>query len=740
MTVRNINGVGTYNLSYDAENRLTSVSGAESIQFFYDGDGKLVKKVAGEVTTVYIGKYFEVQIGVEPTPTPTPTASPTATRTPTPAGTATPAPTATSQNTAAPTLTPTSTSTPTSTPTANNTPTPTPTQGGDLIFADGFESGDLSAWSSSVTDGGDLSASSAAALVGNYGMQALIDDNNNIYVRDDSPNAEARYRARFYFDPNSISMAAGDVHSIFRGYTGSMTTIAIEFGFISGSYQVRAYYFNDDIARYGAWIFFSDWFVLSDAPHPIELDWRAATAPGADDGSLTVWIDGSQQAHLSGIDSDTRVIDYVQLGAVAGVDQGTRGEYFFDAFESRRESYIGPLAMSAIRRVAMNRPQVMAGMGSGVLALPPYHSPGGELKTLSRASGQLAKMRLETPPSGHIWRSYYYAAGARVALRVQGDPEPGNNGLFYLLGDHLGSTSLSYNADTSQTVTQLYKAWGEVRYSSGGLPTRYTFTGQYSYVSDFGLLFYNARWYDSYLNRWTSPDQIIPDPYNPLDLDRYAYSRNNPVNYIDPSGHSAECPSGICNKPVFVIDYSNLGLGRFGNALAMTAIELVASPVCWLYLGCHIDWGENVITGPTYAERLNDSLTGLANPIAMVASPWLPKSGSIFREFLPSNFRINLMRLTGLSDEAVKGLQAHHVLPQYYRSDFARVGLSVDDLVFGAWVDSTHQRWWKAYQDEWGAFFRRFYENDSTPTIEEIFAQAQSLAKKYKFEWTPPGK
>src|SRR3990172_13223171 len=92
MIVHNINGVGTYNLSYDAENRLTSVSGAESIQFFYDGDGKLVKKVAGEVTTVYIGEYFEVQIGVEPTPTPTPTASPTATRTPPPAGTAPPPP------------------------------------------------------------------------------------------------------------------------------------------------------------------------------------------------------------------------------------------------------------------------------------------------------------------------------------------------------------------------------------------------------------------------------------------------------------------------------------------------------------------------------------------------------------------------------------------------------------------------------------------------------------------------
>jgi len=87
----------------------------------------------------------------------------------------------------------------------------------DLIFSDGFEGGSLSAWTSSVTGGGDLSVTAQAALKGNFGLQALINDNTSLYVTDDSPTAEKRYRARFYFDPNGITMASGDNHYLAAG-------------------------------------------------------------------------------------------------------------------------------------------------------------------------------------------------------------------------------------------------------------------------------------------------------------------------------------------------------------------------------------------------------------------------------------------------------------------------------------------------------------------------------------------
>jgi RHS repeat-associated protein len=53
----------------------------------------------------------------------------------------------------------------------------------------------------------------------------------------------------------------------------------------------------------------------------------------------------------------------------------------------------------------------------------------------------------------------------------------------------------------------------------------------------FGLMFYNARWYDPALGRFAQADTIVPAGVQ--GLDRYAYVGNSPINYNDPSGHCA---------------------------------------------------------------------------------------------------------------------------------------------------------------------------------------------------------
>jgi hypothetical protein len=234
------------------------------------------------------------------------------------------------------------TSTPTRTPTRVpvSTPTSTPTSAPatDLIFADSFEAGNLAAWSASQTDGGDLSVSTAAKLVGNQGMQANLDDNIGIYVTDDRPNAEARYQAAFYVDPNSMAMANLDTHNIFLGYAGASTTVLrIELRRATG-YVVRIGLLNDATT----WRI-SSWYTISDAPHRLLVDWQAATAAGANNGRMTLWIDGQQKVSLTGVDNDTRRIDRVRLGAISAIDTGTRGVYYFDAFESRRTTLTGAM-------------------------------------------------------------------------------------------------------------------------------------------------------------------------------------------------------------------------------------------------------------------------------------------------------------------------------------------------------------------------------------------------------------
>jgi hypothetical protein len=50
------------------------------------------------------------------------------------------------------------------------------------------------------------------------------------------------------------------------------------------------------------------------------------------------------------------------------------------------------------------------------------------------------------------------------------------------------------------------------------------------------MIYLRARWYDGYLNRFLSPDLIIPDFTKPQNLNRYVYCLNDPVNCVDPSG------------------------------------------------------------------------------------------------------------------------------------------------------------------------------------------------------------
>jgi len=207
----------------------------------------------------------------------------------------------------------------------------------DDIFASGFETGDP-LWSATASDGGDLSITPGAAMSGAQGLQALVNDTNPLYVEDDTPNNEPRYRARFAINPHDFDPGEAQGHlrtRVFIAFTEAPTrrVAAIVLRRSGGAYALTARARNDDGAQVS-----TAFFPITDAPHSVEIDLLPATS-GAN-GSLELWIDGVSQAKLTGLTNSLAPVDFVRMGALS-VKTGASGTLYFDAFRSRRQVYIG---------------------------------------------------------------------------------------------------------------------------------------------------------------------------------------------------------------------------------------------------------------------------------------------------------------------------------------------------------------------------------------------------------------
>ncbi len=131
--------------------------------------------------------------------------------------------------------------------------------------------------------------------------------------------------------------------------------------------------------------------------------------------------------------------------------------------------------------------------------------------------------------------THYYLGGRLVAMR-QGTT------LEYVHQDHLTGTSLVTESGGNQVGGIKYYPYGTTR--SGSVPTDRKFTGQ-RLDAGTGLYYYNARYYDAEIGRFVSADTIVPDPSNPQTLNRYSYTRGNPLKYTDPTGNYVEFTGGF---------------------------------------------------------------------------------------------------------------------------------------------------------------------------------------------------
>jgi RHS repeat-associated protein len=112
-------------------------------------------------------------------------------------------------------------------------------------------------------------------------------------------------------------------------------------------------------------------------------------------------------------------------------------------------------------------------------------------------------------------------------------------GINYFHPNHLGSVKLITDNTGAVIADYKYAPYGELlrEYSSNTSASKYKYTGQEE-DEETGLYYYKARYYDSSVGRFVSADSVIPGMHLTQAFNRYAYVMGNPINGIDPSGHS----------------------------------------------------------------------------------------------------------------------------------------------------------------------------------------------------------
>jgi RHS repeat-associated protein len=169
-------------------------------------------------------------------------------------------------------------------------------------------------------------------------------------------------------------------------------------------------------------------------------------------------------------------------------------------------------------------------------------------------------LKSDTGTSNTVTTSVYDAMGQLAAEYSTGS---GTVATTYLTDDSLGSTRLITSGTAPATVVQRldYFPFGEninlpdstgnsnAVFANRNLVASYNastvdplqFTGK-ERDTETTLDYFGARYFSSAQGRFTSPDNplIGQNPSNPQSWNLYSYSLNNPLRYVDPTGHDPD--------------------------------------------------------------------------------------------------------------------------------------------------------------------------------------------------------
>ena len=138
----------------------------------------------------------------------------------------------------------------------------------------------------------------------------------------------------------------------------------------------------------------------------------------------------------------------------------------------------------------------------------------------------------------------------RTSVLLASDAESART-YYHYASDEMSSVTHVVDSEKEETLNHYeYDAWGNLTTCEEKVHNRFKFNGQqYDPISQ--QYYLRARYYNPVIGRFTQEDS-----YNVDGLNLYAYCRNNPVYYVDPSGNICETaanrimdkftPDGMC--------------------------------------------------------------------------------------------------------------------------------------------------------------------------------------------------
>jgi RHS repeat-associated protein len=150
--------------------------------------------------------------------------------------------------------------------------------------------------------------------------------------------------------------------------------------------------------------------------------------------------------------------------------------------------------------------------------------------------GTLSEPLTETNLSGNLQNVYIFFNGKRVAR------SDSTGAIHYYFSSYLGSHAVVENATGSACEQDIdYYPYGGVEEDYCPVVSQnYRFTGK-EHDAESGLENFEARYDASSIGRFMTPDdgsdQTVDDPQS---WNLYAYVRNQPLRYVDPTGHGVQ--------------------------------------------------------------------------------------------------------------------------------------------------------------------------------------------------------